>query len=94
MNKSNWQIHTKNLGPWTVSTQRPAPGGNVRSADADTETISSTAIRVGFLPLSVDCDGGWPEASAYNLQENHKIQKGKVTKKADKETSNSNFTLE
>lgn len=36
-------------GPWIVSMQRPAPGGKVRSAQADTETISGTSILMVLL---------------------------------------------
>ena len=56
--------------------QRPAPAGNVRSADAATETISATAILVGLPPSSIcpgDCDGGWLEPSTYDLKKNNVI---------------------
>ena len=71
-------MHTKNLAPWTVSMQRPAPGGNVRSAYAATEIISATAIRVDLFPLSIcpgNCDGGWSEPSTYDLK---KIQRAET----------------
>jgi hypothetical protein len=70
-----------------VSMQRPAPGGNVRSADADTETISATAILVGSLSPSVlpgDCDGGWLEPSTYDfLFKKKSDSKSKVIERAE-----------
>lgn len=42
---------TMKTGPWIVSMQRPAPGGKVRSAHADTETISGTSTLMAFLSI-------------------------------------------
>lgn len=37
--------------------QRPAPGGKVRSAHADTETISATSTLTDFLsPFTISVD--------------------------------------
>lgn len=37
--------------PWIVSMQRPAPGGKVRSAHADTETISGMSTPMVLLSI-------------------------------------------
>lgn len=42
---------TKYTGPLIVSMQRPAPGGNVRSAHDDTETISRTSTLIADLSI-------------------------------------------
>lgn len=41
------------MGPWIVSMQSPAPGGKVRSAHADTETISGISTLIVLSPFKV-----------------------------------------
>lgn len=45
---------TRYMGPWIVSIQRPAPGGKVRSAHADAETISGISTLTRDLSLCAD----------------------------------------
>lgn len=56
-NQKEEQRFTRKTDPWIVSMQRPAPGGNVRSAHAETETISGTSTLMEGLLVgeSPDC---------------------------------------
>lgn len=96
-------ILTKKTVPWTLSMQRPAPGGKVRSEHADTETISGTSTltaRLSIFAPSPDLpERPWdtcfwsPMLIWWGRTENKKIKEQRSSKRETKKKKENQFAL-